>query len=67
MLTDQPSAAPTRKWWAMMIAGAVVGAAYAVLDTVWPGHPLEPFKAEAVASTMILVQGVVTYMTRNRT
>lgn len=39
MLMEQPSAMPTRKMWAVIIAGACIGAAQTALALLWPEHP----------------------------
>ena len=65
-LVDQPSAAPSRKWWAGALAAVLVNGAFGFLDAVWPDHPFAPYKADligwAVAGIMLASQ----YLTRNR-
>ncbi|MFN7881707.1 MAG: hypothetical protein ACK5PF_01640 [bacterium] len=65
-LKDQPSAAPTRKMWAVILSGALVNAAFGALDVMWPDHPLGPYKAEFIGWTVLGVSAIAGYMTRNR-
>jgi hypothetical protein len=65
-LVDQPSAAPTRKWWAGLLAGVVVNMIYAVLDYTLPGHPFTEFKAEAIGWLTTGAMAGAAYMTKNR-
>jgi hypothetical protein len=66
-LVNQPTLAPQRKWWwAALIAGILVNAAYGAADFMWPGHPFEPYKGEIIGWTVVLVGSVVHYFTRER-
>ena len=65
-LVNQPTAAPSRKWWAGLIAGVLVNAAYGAADYLWPGHPFEPYKGEAIGWTVLAVTLVTQYFSRNR-
>jgi hypothetical protein len=65
-LKNQPTAAPSRKWWALVIAGVLVNAAYGALDAVWPAHPFAPYKAEIIGWVVLAVGAASAYMTRNR-
>lgn len=66
VLVNQPSSAPTRKWWAGAIAGAAVNAAYGVMESLWPDHPFAPYKAEIIGYVTMGVMLIVQYFTRNR-
>jgi predicted outer membrane lipoprotein len=65
-LVNQPSAAPTRKWWAGVLAGVIVNAAFGVLDAVWPDHPFNPYKADLIGWVTIGAMSFAAYMARNR-
>ncbi len=65
-LVNQPTAAPSRKWWAGLIAGVLVNAAYGAADYLWPGHPFEPYKGEAIGWAVLAVTLVTQYFSRNR-
>jgi len=65
-LVNQPSAAPTRKWWALVIAGFVVNGGFGALDALWPDHPFAPYKAEIIGWAVLGVSAVAAYMTKNR-
>lgn len=65
-LVNQPTAAPSRKWWAGLIAGVIVNAAYGAADYLWPGHPFEPYKGEAIGWAVLAVTLVAQYFSRNR-
>lgn len=65
-LVNQPTAAPSRKWWAGLIAGVIVNAAYGAADYLWPGHPFEPYKGEAIGWAVLAVTLVTQYFSRNR-
>jgi predicted outer membrane lipoprotein len=65
-LVNQPSAAPTRKWWAGVIAGVLVNAAFGVLDAVWPDHPFDPYKADLIGWVTMGAMAFAAYMARNR-
>lgn len=65
-LVNQPTAMPTRKWWSVVITGALVGSIYTALDTFWPGHPFEAYRTEVLIWGTTALQGAVAYMTRNR-
>lgn len=65
-LINQPSAMPTRKWWAGLIAGVLVNAGFGALDFVWPDHPFAPYKADAIGFATVGVMSVTMYFTRNR-
>lgn len=64
MLVDQPTAEPTRKMWAVIIWGALLGAAQVALQILWPDHPF----AETLNQFDVLLQAAVMalagYMTR---
>jgi lysozyme len=65
-LVNQPTAAPTRKWWALVLAGFVVNGAFGALDAFWPDHPFAPYKAEIIGWAVLAVSAVAAYMTKNR-
>lgn len=65
-LVNQPTAAPSRKWWAGLIAGVIVNAAYGAADYLWPGHPFEPYKGEAIGWAVLAVTLVTQYFSRNK-
>ena len=65
-LVNQPSAAPTRKWWAFVIAGMVVNGAFGALDAAWPEHPFGPYKADIIGWAVVVVGAASAYFTRNR-
>jgi len=65
-LVNQPTAAPTRKWWAFVIAGVVVNGAFGALDAAWPDHPFTPYKAEVIGWAVVVVGAISGYFTRNR-
>lgn len=65
-LVNQPTAAPSRKWWAGLIAGVVVNAAYGALDVLWPGHPFEPYKGEIIGWVVLGVALAAGYFSRNK-
>ncbi len=65
-LVNQPSAAPQRKWWAALIAGVLVNAAYGAADFLWPGHPFEPYKGEIIGWTVVVVGSIAHYFTREK-
>jgi hypothetical protein len=65
-LIKQPTAKPTRKWVAMIIAGMVVGGVSTALDIFWPGHPFQPLMDDLGMYVQLAVIGFVGYMTRNR-
>jgi hypothetical protein len=66
-LVNQPTKAPTRKLWAIGIAGCVVGVAFAMLSAFWPTHPLAEYQGPAVLwLAMMISQLTAGYQTRNR-
>ena len=46
-LKTQPSKMSTRKIAAVIVSGAVLGAAQAALDLLWPDHPFAPLMEQA--------------------
>ena len=65
-LVNQPSAMPTRKWWAGLIAGVLVNAAFGALDVLWPDHPFAPYRADAIGYVTVAVMSGAAYLVRNR-
>lgn len=66
-LVDQDSKMPTRKLFAVGIAGAIVGVVYAILGSFWPTHPLAEYQGPAVLwLAMMISQLAAGYQTRNR-
>lgn len=63
---DQPTAWPTRKMMAVLIAGAVVIAAEVALQAWAPGVPVTEFLASIDMVVQLLVMGAAGYMTRER-
>ena len=64
-LVNQPSAWPTRKLWAVIIAGMAVSGIRAALSVLWPDHPFEPFLVELGPWIQTGVMALAGYMTRN--
>jgi len=65
-LVNQPTAWPTRKLWAVIIAGMLVGAIRGGLGAFWPDHPFEPFLIEAGPWIQTALMGLAGYFTRNK-
>lgn len=65
-LVNQPTSAPSRKWWALVIGGVIVNAAYGAVDVMWPGHPFEPYKGEIIGWATVTVSAIAAYYTRNK-
>jgi hypothetical protein len=65
-LVNQPTGAPTRKWWAGVLAGVIVNAAYGAADAIWPGHPFDPYKADIIGWATVGSMALAAYMTKNR-
>lgn len=65
-LTKQPTAFPTRKLMAVMIAGAIVGLIQSGLAFAWPDHPFAPLLAEADIWVQAAVMALAGYMTKER-
>ena len=65
-LANQPTAAPTRKWWALVIAGVVVNGAFGALDVLWPDHPFTPYRGEVTGWAVLGVSAIAAYLTKNR-
>ncbi len=65
-LVQQPTARPTRKWIAMILAGMIVGGVNTFLNAFWPGHPFAPLMQDFGMYVQLGILGVVTYFTRNR-
>jgi hypothetical protein len=65
-LKNQPTAWPTRKLWAVIIAGMIVSGIRAGLGEVWPDHPLEPFLVEMGPWLQTGIMALAGYMTRNK-
>lgn len=65
-LKTQPTASPTRKMLAVILAGMVMGTIQAVLKEYWPDHPFAPMLAQwdvAIQTAAMIAAG---YFTRDR-
>jgi hypothetical protein len=65
-LSNQPTAWPTRKLWAVIIAGMIVSGIRTGLAEVWPDHPFEPFLVELGPWLQTGVMAAAGYMVRNK-
>jgi hypothetical protein len=65
-LQNQPTAWPTRKLWAVIIAGMVVSGIRVALDEFMPGHQFEPLLLEAGPWLQTGLMAAAGYFTRNR-
>lgn len=65
-LKTQPSKMPTRKIAAVIVSGAVLGAAQAALDLLWPDHPFAPLMEQADIWIQMGVMALAGYMVRDR-
>lgn len=54
-LKNQPTKFPTRKIMAVIVSGAILGAAQSALGLYWPDHPFAPY----LQDVDIWLQGVV--------
>lgn len=62
-LVDQPSSAPTRKLWAVIISGLIMSVARSLLTTYAPDLPADDQAAPYVQAAVMVAAG---YFTRNR-
>lgn len=65
-LVNQPTARPTRKVLAVIVAGMVMGLIQALLKEYWPDHPFAPMLAEWDVSIQTAVMVAAGYLTRER-
>ena len=62
-LKTQPSKMPTRKMWAVIVTGAVVGAATEALNTFVPGTNWQPFveaNSQYITALLMALAGYIT-------
>jgi len=65
-LIKQPTLQPTRKLWAIIISGAIIGTIKTLLSIYWPDNPLDPYMQDFgfwVEGGLMVIAG---YMTRNK-
>jgi intracellular septation protein A len=65
-LVNQPSWAPTRKWWAGALAMVVANVGFGVLDAAWPDHPFTPYKADIIGWLVGVFMLIAAWFARNR-
>lgn len=65
MLVDQPTGSPSRKIWAVIIAGVVVSVARSLMQTYAPDVPTEVLD-QAGPYIQAAVMALAGYMTRDR-
>ena len=65
-LQSQPSAAPTRKMLAVIIAGMIMGGIQTLLRTYWPDHPFAPLMGDLEIWLQAAVMVAAGYLTRER-
>jgi hypothetical protein len=65
-LVNQPSKLPTRKLIAIVVSGAILGGASAILNATWPDHPFGVFLEEGDQWIQLAVITIVGYMTKNK-
>jgi hypothetical protein len=65
-LVNQPSAMPTRKLWAVIVAGMAVSAIRVTLTEFFPGHEFEPFLMELGPWVQTGIMALAGYFTRNK-
>lgn len=65
-LVDQPSSAPTRKLWAVMISGLIMSVARSLLTTYAPDLPADDLLFQAAPYVQAAVMVAAGYFTRNR-
>jgi len=63
-LVVQKSVRPTRKIFAVIVAGAVIGGVQAGLSTFWPDHPFAPMMEELDSWIQFTVMAIAGYMTK---
>lgn len=63
---NHPNALPTRKIFAVIIAGAVVGGLQAALSIFWPDHPFSPLFEDIDSWVQMGVMVAAGYMTKER-
>lgn len=65
-LKKQPTPNPTRKLWAVIIAGGVIGMVKTLVNTYWPDNPLDPYWQDVgfwIEGALMVAAG---YMTKER-
>ncbi|TPE42928.1 hypothetical protein [Amaricoccus solimangrovi] len=65
-LVDQPSAAPTRKLWAVILSGMVISVLRTLLTTYAPELPAEDLLAQLGPYVQLGVMAAAGYLTRER-
>lgn len=65
-LVNQPTKLPTRKIFAVIIAGAVVGGVQSALRMFWPDHPFEPIMADLDIWVQMAVMVFAGYFTKEK-
>lgn len=65
-LQNQPTAAPTRKIAAVIIAGMVVGGVQSALNIFWPDHPFAPIMQDLDLWIQTGVMILAGYMTKEK-
>lgn len=65
-LINQPSAAPSRKWWVGLLAGAATGAISGAAAVLWPDADLTPLLQQVDKWVTLGVAFAAAYMARNR-
>lgn len=64
-LVTRTSALPTRKIFAVIVSGAVLGGIQAGLNLVWPDHPFAVVLEEADIWIQFAVMTIAGYMTKD--
>jgi len=65
-LVNQPTKAPTRKLWAVIIAGGIIGVVKTTLSIYWPDNPMEQYMGDLQFWLEGAIMVAAGYMTRNR-
>lgn len=65
-LVNQKTFRPTRKIFAVMVAGAVVGGIQAILNLYWPEHPFAPWMENIDSWVQFAVMAAAGYLTKER-
>ncbi len=65
-LENQPTAMPTRKIAAVIIAGMLIGGVQSALNIFWPDHPFAPIMADLDTWVQFGVMALAGYMTKEK-